>query len=219
MPSNDDLFNLRDEFYSERDFTRREIDVLKRKARGISGANRRAAAIEITLSKVENRLEKLEAKANGTGVTPNVLFEMEQIQKDVTKYRGEIDGLDARVSVLEQSEANRINFQDSKIDVVHTSELKSQTPWVEALVMGIVAAFLAFVFLNLGLARSWDWVKDFCASVIIGVAVYWIVASFEKWTLDLKVQARHIWAWKDQHTSSNQAVDIDKAETREAVTT
>lgn len=199
MPFEDDLFALKDRYETDSAIIRREIDVLKRKSRGISGANRRAAALEIVMSKVESRLEKLEAKSSGGGVTPNTLFELEQIRKEVTRYRGEIDGLDARVSVLEQSDANKIDFKNSKIEVAHASEIKPETPWVEALIVAVVAAFLTAFSLNFFIARDWNIVKDFWASIIIGTAVFFIYASFEKWVLMLKIQARHNWAWKDQN--------------------
>jgi len=130
--------------------------------------------------------------------------ELARIDAKTMNLHLEVDNLGSRVNALESSPVHRIDFLKSKIDVAHTTDAKFDTPWVEAFIVGVVAFLLTAFSLNVWIAEDWNWVKDFWASLIVGAAAFFVMASFEKLRLGLQIQARHVWAMKEQPAENQQ---------------
>jgi hypothetical protein len=97
----------------------------------------------------------------------------------------------------------------SKIDVAHNASIDVVTPWIEALFVGLFTFLLTALALNWWIAEDWNWVKDFWASLIVGAAAFFIMASFEKFNLNLVIQARHMWAMKDEEAKEDASAEED----------
>ncbi len=193
---NTDLFAARDEARSIIKSIQHQIDELKRVGRGTTLANKRAAQLE-------RKLQKIEADFSEYGASKAVLDELKRLDTSTKNLYLEVAGHGDRIRALEQSDAMRIDFQRSEIDVAHTSDVRVDTPWVEALIVGVVAFLLTAFALNAWIAQDWNATKDFWASLIVGAAALFVMASFEKIRLGLKIQARHQWAYKEQPASAD----------------
>jgi len=198
----EDLFAARQEQQAQIEKIRYQISELKRKSRGTSNANERSAKLERQITELSSRLEAVEARG-GSDVSDAVVKELARIDAKTMNLHLEVDNLGSRVHALESSPVHRIDFLKSKIDVAHKASIDVVTPWAEALIVGVFAAILTAIALNFWFAQSWNATKDFWASVIVGVAAFFIMASFEKFNLNLVIQARHLWAMKDEEAKED----------------
>jgi len=206
---NVDLFAARDEARTRIKQLHHEIAELKRVGRGTTLANKRAAQLE-------RKLQKIESDFSEYGASKAVIDELKRLDTSTKNLYLEVAGHGDRIRALEQSDAMRIDFQRSEIDVAHTSDVRVDTPWVEALIVGVVAFLLTAFALNVWIAQDWNATKDFWASLIVGVAAFFIMASLEKIRLGLQIQARHQWAYKEQPASAGSS-ESDQTETQTRV--
>jgi hypothetical protein len=186
----EDLFASREEQQEQIVDLKKRLECLERKSRGTTSAHKKVVDLQ-------KRLEAVEARS-GSDVSDAVVKELARIDAKTMNLHLEVDNLGSRVHALETSPVHRIDFLKSKIDVAHKASLDVVTPWVEALFVGVFTFFLTALALNWWIAEDWNWVKDFWASLIVGAAAFFIMASFEKFNLNLVIQARHLWAMKDE---------------------
>ncbi len=170
---NTDLFAARDEARASIKSIQHQIAELKRVGRGTTLANKRAAQLE-------RKLQKIEADFSEYGASKAVLDELKRLDTSTKNLYLEVAG-----------------------HVAHTSDVRVDTPWVEALIVGVVAFLLSAFALNAWIAQDWNATKDFWASLIVGAAALFVMASFEKIRLGLQIQARHQWAYKEQPASAD----------------
>jgi len=194
---NTDLFAARDEARSIIKSIQHQIDELKRVGRGTTLANKRAAQLE-------RKLQKIEADFSEYGASKAVLNELKRLDTSTKNLYLEVAGHGDRIRALEQSDAMKIDFQNSAVEVAHTTDAKFDTPWVEAFIVGAVAFLLTAFALNAWIAQDWNFNKDFWASIIVGAAAFFVMASFEKFNLNLVIQARHLWAMKEKPAENQQ---------------
>jgi hypothetical protein len=194
---NVDLFAARDEARTRIKQLHHEIAELKRVGRGTTLANKRAAQLERKLQKIENNFSEY-------GASKAVLEELTRLDTSTKNLYLEVAGHGDRIRALEQSDAMKIDFQNSGVEVAHTTDAKFDTPWVEAFIVGVVAFLLTAFALNAWIAQDWNAIKDFWASLIVGAAAFFVMASFEKLRLGLQIQARHVWAMKEQPAENQQ---------------
>jgi len=194
---NIDLFAARAEARARIKQIGYQIDELKRVGRGTSLANKRVAQLE-------RKLQKIESDFKEYGASKAVLEELARLDTSTKNLYLEVAGHGDRIRALEQSDAMKIDFQNSAVEVAHTTDAKFDTPWVEAFIVGVVAFLLTAFSLNVWIAEDWNWVKDFWASLIVGAAAFFVMASFEKLRLGLQIQARHVWAMKEQPAENQQ---------------
>ena len=197
VSAQEDLFAARQEQQAQIEKIHYQISELKRKSRGTSNANKRSAKLERQITELTSRLDAIEARG-GSDVSDEVVKELARIDAKTMNLHLEVDNLGSRVHALESSPVHRIDFLKSKIDVAHKASLDVVTPWVESLFVGLFTFLLTALALNWWIAEDWNWVKDFWASLIVGAAAFFIMASFEKFNLNLVIQARHLWAMKDE---------------------
>lgn len=202
VTAQEDLFAAREEQQEQIEKIRYQITELKRKSRGTSNANKRSAKLERQITELTSRLDAIEARG-GSDVSDAVVKELARIDAKTMNLHLEVDNLGSRVHALESSPVHKIDFFKSKIDVAHKASIDVVTPWAEALIVGVFAAILTAIALNFWIAQSWNATKDFWASVIVGAAAFFIMASFEKFNLNLVVQARHMWAMKDEEAKED----------------
>ena len=172
------------------DEMRKQIAILERKSRGTTRANKEIA-------KLQQQVNKLQENFLGAGPTDAVLAEMKRLDTSTKNLYLEVAGHGDRLRALEQSSAMQIDFEKSEIEVAHKLETGKNTPWVEALVVGVVAAIFTALALNWWIAQSWNSTKDFWASMIVGFAAFWIMASFEKYFAKLDIEAQMNWVKKE----------------------
>ena len=204
----EDLFAARQKQQAQIEKIRYQISELKRKSRGTSNANKRSAKLERQIADLSSRLEAVEARG-GSDVSDAVVKELARIDAKTMNLHLEVDNLGSRVHALETSPVHRIDFLKSKIDVAHKVSLDVVTPWVEALFVGVFTFLLTALALNWWVAEDWNWVKDFWASIIVGAAAFFIMARFEKFNLNLVIQARHMWAMKDEEAKEDASTEED----------
>jgi|688.fasta_scaffold203833_2 hypothetical protein len=208
VSAQEDLFAARQEQQEQIEKIRYQITELKRKSRGTSNANKRSAKLERQITELTSRLDAIEARG-GSDVSDEVVKELARIDAKTMNLHLEVDNLGSRVHALESSPVHKIDFFKSKIDVAHKASLDVVTPWVESLFVGLFTFLLTALALNWWIAEDWNWVKDFWASLIVGAAAFFIMASFEKFNLNLVIQARHMWAMKDEEAKEDASAEED----------
>lgn len=201
VSAQEDLFAAREEQQAQIVDVKNRLERLERKSRGTTSAHKKVVDLQ-------KRLEAVEARG-GYDVSDAVVKELARIDAKTMSLHLEIDNLGSRVHALETSPVHRIDFLRSKIDVAHKASLDVVTPWVEALFVGVFTFLLTALALNWWVAEDWNWVKDFWASLIVGAAAFFIMASFEKFNLNLVIQARHIWAMKDEEAKEDASSEED----------
>jgi hypothetical protein len=194
---NTDLFAARDEARARIKEITYRIAEMERVGRGTTLANKRAAQLE-------RKLQKIESDFSEYGASKAVLDELTRLDTSTKNLYLEVAGHGDRIRALEQSDAMKIDFQNSGVEVAHTTDAKFDTPWVEAFIVGVVAFLLTAFALNAWIAQDWNATKDFWASLIVGAAAFFVMASFEKLRLGLQIQARHVWVMKEQPAENQQ---------------
>jgi hypothetical protein len=216
------------------------VDELKRKARGITSATSRVAAVERNHNALSGQIEALTNRLNEqrqsnnpeSSVLKDIRQHLERIEKAQTTHYEDLDGrlaaLSGRVDTLEGAEALKIDFANTRLDLTANPTIDVDTPWLGAFIIGIFAGALSAVALNLWVAQGWEWQKDFWAAVIIGVAALLVFASFEKFTSKVNLSGKLIWAYRDaekaepktpEKTTITAVVDKDKSNTQEKAST
>lgn len=185
------------------------VEELKRKARGITSATSRVAAVERNHTALSGQIEALTNRLNeqrhvtnpDNSVLKDIRQAVERIEKAQTTHYEDLDGrlaaLSGRVDTLEGAEALKIDFANTRLDLTANPTIDVDTPWLGAFIIGIFAGALSAVALNLWIAQSWEWQKDFWAAVIIGVAALLTYASFEKFISKVNLSGKLIWAYRD----------------------
>jgi hypothetical protein len=201
VSAQEDLFAAREEQQEQIEDMKKRLERLERKSRGTTSAHRKVVDLQ-------KRLEAVEARG-GSDVSDDLVKELARIDAKTMNLHMEIDNLGMRVHALESSPVHRIDFLKSKIDVAHKASIDVVTPWVEALIVGVFAAILAAIALNWWIAEDWSGSKDFWASAIVGAAAFLVMASFEKFNLNLLVQARNVWAMKDEEATDDASKEED----------
>jgi hypothetical protein len=201
VSAQEDLFAAREEQQEQIVDIKKRLEDLERKSRGTTSAHRKVVDLQ-------KRLEAVEARS-GSDVSDAVVKELARIDAKTMNLHLEVDNLGSRVHALETSPVHRIDFLKSKIDVAHKASIDVVTPWIEALFVGLFTFLLTALALNWWIAEDWNWVKDFWASLIVGAAAFFIMASFEKFNLNLAIQARHLWTMKDEEAKENASEDED----------
>jgi len=201
VSAQEDLFAAREEQQEQIVDLKKQLERLERKSRGTTSAHKKVVDLQ-------KRLEAVEARG-GSDVSDAVVKELARIDAKTMNLHLEVDNLGSRVHALESSPAHKIDFLKSKIDVAHKASIDVVTPWAEALIVGVFAAILTAIALNFWIAQSWNATKDFWASAIVGAAAFFIMASFEKFSLNLVIQARHMWTMKDEEAKEDASSEED----------
>lgn len=201
VSAQEDLFAAREEQQEQIVDLKKRLERLERKSRGTTSAHKKVVDLQ-------KRIEAVEARS-GSDVSDAVVKELARIDAKTMNLHLEVDNLGSRVHALETSPVHRIDFLKSKIDVAHKASIDVVTPWIEALFVGVFTFLLTALALNWWIAEDWNWVKDFWASLIVGAAAFFIMASFEKFNLNLVVQARHLWAMKDEEVKEDASSEED----------
>lgn len=173
---------------------RRDFDVeeLKRKSRGTTLANQRVATVE--------------------GLTKALVTDIKRVEKTVNTH---YDDLDNRLSEahraiddLKRSEPHRYDLEKTKLEVNHRGSIEVVTPWGWSFLLGVAAMLIALI----GFTRHW-WVnKDLAGderwvcSILIGIAVFFAVASFERFKLHLDIGGKLLWRRRDQEQEFKTAI-------------
>lgn len=201
VSAQEDLFAAREEQQEQIVDLKKRLERLERKSRGTTSAHKKVVDLQ-------KRLEAVEARG-GSDVSDAVVKELARIDAKTMNLHLEVDNLGSRLHALESSPIHKIDFLKSKIDVAHKASIDVVTPWAEALFVGVFTFLLTSLALNWWIAEDWNWVKDFWASLIVGAAAFFIMASFEKFNLNLVVQARHLWAMKNEEAKEDASSEED----------
>jgi hypothetical protein len=169
-------------------------NTLNRKSRGITKANKDLVALA-------RKVQDIETRYVAGGPTPAVMQELERLntatsglylqvaeQGDTLRSHGD------RITTLEQSEAHRINFSESRIEVAHEGEIESSTPWGQAFVWGLGGALVGFFLFVLIVDVKNGWIGVLAS---FGIAFFTAAYLLQKHYLRLAIQARHNWAYRD----------------------
>lgn len=192
------------------------VEELKRKSRGITSATSRVAAVERNHTALSGEIEALTHRLNEQRhVTSPDNSVLKDIRKDflrieaaqnthyqdldgrLTALSGRLDDYGHRLEGLEGSDVHRFDFPATRLELTHDATIDVDTPWVEALIVGVFAGILSAAATNSWIAEDWKWQKDFWCALIVGVAAFWLMASFEKFSLKLNLSGKLIWAQRN----------------------
>ena len=178
----------------------RGLEVLTQKEKAIrfrvSELERKAAGTTRANSEVEKLRKELEAVAQqiaGGNVNDSVSAHLDNLDTRSTALYLQVADHGDRILALENSEAMGIDFEESKIDLAHKSEIETQTPWPQAFAWGGVGAILGLLLFGFmaNVENAWIGVLSFG---LIGLFVSAFVLT--KLNLKLQIEAQHDWAKK-----------------------
>ena len=178
----------------------RGLEVLTQKEKAIrfrvSELERKAAGTTRANSEVEKLRKELEAVAQqiaGGNVNDSVSAHLDNLDTRSTALYLQVADHGDRILALENSEAMGIDFEESKIDLAHKSEIDTVTPWGQAFAWGGVGAILGLLLFGVvaNVENAWIGVLSFG---LIGLFVSAFVLT--KLNLKLQIEAQHDWAKK-----------------------
>ena len=178
----------------------RGLEVLTQKEKAIrfrvSELERKAAGTTRANSEVEKLRKELEAVAQqiaGGNVNDSVSAHLDNLDTRSTALYLQVADHGDRILAIENSEAMGIDFEESKIDLAHKSEIETQTPWPQAFAWGGVGAILGLLLFGFmaNVENAWIGVLSFG---LIGLFVSAFVLT--KLNLKLQIEAQHDWAKK-----------------------
>ena len=162
------------------------VSELERKAAGTTRANSE-------VEKLRKELEEVTAKIAGGDVNDSVVSHLDNLDTRSTALYLQVADHGDRILALENSEAMGIDFEESKIDLAHKSEIDTVTPWGQAFAWGGVGAILGLLLFGFmaNVENAWIGVLSFG---LIGLFVSAFVLT--KLNLKLQIEAQHDWAKK-----------------------
>ena len=178
----------------------RGLEVLSQKEKAISfrvsELERKAAGTTRANSEVAQLRKELEAVAQqiaGGNVNDSVVSRIDKLDRASTGLYLQVADHGDRILAIENSEAMGIDFEESKIDLAHKSEIDTVTPWGQAFAWGGVGAILGLLLFGVvaNVENAWIGVLSFA---LIGLFVSAFVLT--KLNLRLQIEAQHDWAKK-----------------------
>ena len=162
------------------------VSELERQAEGTTRANSE-------VEKLRKELEEVTAKIAGGDVNDSVVSHLDNLDTRSTALYLQVADHGDRILAIENSEAMGIDFEESKIDLAHKSEIETQTPWPQAFAWGGVGAILGLLLFGVvaNVENAWIGVLSFA---LIGLFVSAFVLT--KLNLRLQIEAQHDWAKK-----------------------
>ena len=162
------------------------VSELERKAAGTTRANSE-------VEKLRKELEEVTAKIAGGDVNDSVVSHLDNLDTRSTALYLQVADHGDRILAIENSEAMGIDFEESKIDLAHKSEIDTVTPWGQAFAWGGVGAILGLLLFGVvaNVENAWIGVLSFA---LIGLFVSAFVLT--KLNLRLQIEAQHDWAKK-----------------------
>lgn len=162
------------------------VSELERQAEGTTRANGEVA-------KLRKELEAVTAQIAGGDVNNSVSAHLDNLDTRSTALYLQVADHGDRILAIENSEAMGIDFEESKIDLAHKSEIETQTPWPQAFAWGAVGAILGLLLFGFmaNVENAWIGVLSFG---LIGLFVSAFVLT--KLNLRLQIEAQHDWAKK-----------------------
>lgn len=189
------------------------VEELQRKSRGTTRANAQAAVTTREHQKLEQQVADIATKLDQLPANPGrvdfgaITQELTRLDAAIKDHYRDLQGQLAqlsetvgdhgsRISRLEKSGDSGIDFEKSHLELTHESSIGVETPWVEAFIIGAIAGVLCAWALNLWIAGDWNATKDLWASLIVAFAAFWIMASFERFRLNLSLSGKMVWMRK-----------------------
>ena len=178
----------------------RGLEVLSQKEKAISfrvsELERKAAGTTRANSEVAQLRKELEAVAQqiaGGNVNDSVVSRIDKLDRASTGLYLQVADHGDRILQIENSPALNIDFEESKIDLAHKSEIDTVTPWGQAFAWGGVGAILGLLLFGVlaNVENAWIGVLSFG---LIGLFVSAFVLT--KLNLRLQIEAQHDWAKK-----------------------
>ena len=162
------------------------VSELERQAEGTTRANSE-------VEKLRKELEEVTAKIAGGDVNDSVVSHLDNLDTRSTALYLQVADHGDRILAIENSEAMGIDFEESKIDLAHKSEIDTVTPWGQAFAWGGVGAILGLLLFGVvaNVENAWIGVLSFA---LIGLFVSAFVLT--KLNLRLQIEAQHDWAKK-----------------------
>lgn len=176
-----------DDIFARRDWANVQFQEIDRRLRGVTTANREVA-------KVRKDVEDLKSRFTAAGPTQAVLDELKRLDTSTKNIYLQVGDHGDRIRDLENSEAQRISFKDSEIDVAHQGEIETNTPWTEAFFWGLAGGLAGFFVFVVMMDVKNGWIG---AVACFGIALFLAAHLLQKHQLKLAIQARHKWAYKD----------------------
>jgi hypothetical protein len=197
-----------DDIFARRAIVNRELKKLKDRVTELEASGSKSNAKEV--AKLTRKVEDLEGRFVASGPTDAVLQELQRLDTSTKNIYLRVGDHGDRIRDLEQSEAQRISFKDSEIDVAHQGEIESRTPWGEAVMWGLVGALAGWLIFVVALDVKNGWIG---AVAGFGVALFTAAHLLQRHYLKLAIQARHKWAYKDDQPPPTAALPAADATT------